>query len=50
MRQLLAYGENFLTSPLINVCEDELNDLGENFEEKRRFIGLLNELVRYGDI
>lgn len=50
LRQLLAYGENFLTSPVINVCEDELNDLGENFEEKRRFIGLLNELVRYGDI
>lgn len=50
LRQLLAYGESYLTSPIINVCEDELNDLAEGFEEKRRYLALLNELVRSGDI
>ena len=31
LRQLIAYGECYLTSPVINVCEDEMSDLSENF-------------------
>jgi hypothetical protein len=35
---------------MINVCEDELVDLGEGFEHKRKFLGVINEMIRLGDI
>ena len=50
IRQLLSYGESFLTSAVINFCEEELLELGEEFEHKKRYLGILNELVRNGDM
>ena len=50
LRQLLGYGESFLTSAAINFCEEELLDLSEEFEHKRKYLGILNELVRGGDM
>ena len=50
LRLLLAYGESFLTSTIINFCEEELIDITENLDFKKKYLGLLNELIRNGDI
>lgn len=50
LRLLLSYGESYLTSAVINVCEDELSDLSDNLDLKRKYLALLNELVRAADI
>lgn len=47
---MLGYGESFLTSAMINFCEEELLDISDNLDLKRKYLGVLNELVRSGDI
>lgn len=47
---MLYYGEFYLTSPVINICEDELLDMTDNLHHKKKYLQLINELIRQGDI
>ena len=50
LRLLIPYGQSFLTSSVINLCEQELLEINQNLDEKRKYLALLNELARNGDI
>ncbi len=42
LRLMLGYGESFLTSAVINFCEEELLDITENLDLKKKYLGVLN--------
>ena len=42
LRLLIAYGESFITSAIINFCEEELMDISDNIDLKKKYLGLLN--------
>lgn len=50
LKLLLPFGDAYLTSGMISLCEEELDSMTERIEVKKRYLNLLNELARWGDI
>ena len=50
LKKMIAYGDAFYTIPLMNICEDELCTMETNFVNKKKYLILLGEFMKSGDI
>ena len=50
MKKLFVYGDAFITIPLMHVCEEELNNMETNFVNKKKYLGLIGDFMKLGDI
>jgi len=50
LKKLYVYGDAFFTIPLMHVCEDELTNMETNFVNKKKYLNLLGDFMKLGDI
>jgi hypothetical protein len=50
VKKLLLFGDSFLTSTMVEIIEEELSRMNQNFINKKKYLNLLNDLVRSGEI
>lgn len=50
VKKLLLFGDSFLTSTMVEIIEEELSRMNLNFINKKKYLNLLNDLVRSGEI
>jgi len=46
----MSYGDAFINIPIMNICEEELDLMETNFINKKKYLYLLGEFMRSGDI
>jgi len=46
----MSYGDAFLNIPIMNICEEELDQIETNFINKKKYLNLLGDFMRAGDI
>lgn len=44
------FGDSFLTSTMVEIIESELSNMSANFINKKKYLNLLNDLIRSGEI
>lgn len=50
VKKLLLFGDSFLTSTIVEIIEEELSNMASNFINKKKYLNLLNDLIRSGEI
>jgi len=50
IKKLLLFGDAFLTSTIVEIIEEELSKMHQNFVNKKKYLNLLNDLIRSGEI
>lgn len=50
MKKLFLYGDAFITIPLMHICEDELSSMETNFVNKKKYLNLIGDFMKQGDI
>jgi hypothetical protein len=50
LKKMISYGDAYFTIPLMNLCEDELTNMDTNFPNKKKYLNLLGEFMKGGDI
>lgn len=50
MKKIIAFGDAYLTIPLMNICEEELCSMETNFVNKKKYLALIGEFMKAGDI
>jgi len=46
----MSFGDAFITIPIMNICEEELDQMDNNFINKKKYLNLLGDFMRAGDI
>ena len=50
LKKILVYGDAYITIPLLHICEDELIKMDGNFENKKKYLNLIGDFIKLGDI
>ena len=47
---MMTFGDAFYTIPLMNICEEELCNMESNFGNKKKYLNLIGDFMKAGDI
>jgi hypothetical protein len=50
LKKLLMFGDPYLTSTIVEIIEEELSNMKSNFVNKKKYLNLLGDLIRSGEI
>ncbi len=50
MKKMFIYGDAYITIPLMHICEDELTNMETNFVNKKKYLNLIGDFMKLGDI
>lgn len=50
MKKMMSYADAYYTIPLLNICEDELSNMETNFPNKKKYLNLIGDFIKAGDI
>ena len=46
----MFFGDAYISIPLLHICEDELIKMDNNFENKKKYLNLIGDFMKLGDI
>jgi hypothetical protein len=50
IKKLFVFGDAYITIPLMHICEDELTNMETNFVNKKKYLNLIGDFMKLGDI
>ena len=50
MKKMFVYGDAYITIPLMHIWEDELTNMETNFVNKKKYLNLIGDFMKLGDI
>lgn len=50
VKKIFNFGDAYITIPLMHICEDELTNMEVNFVNKKKYLNLIGDFMKLGDI